>query len=68
MTFWFAKMERQDRALRELARPTFSKLGLSEYCKFVSAEKLEDLAKRVGGLTGHIQPTIVDTIAVALEE
>ena len=66
--FVVAPEERQDRALRELARPTFSKLGLSEYCKFVSSEKLEDLAKRVGGLTGHIQPTIVDTIAVALEE
>lgn len=66
--FVVAPEERQDRALRELARPTFSKLGLSEYCKFVSAEKLKDLAKRVSGLTGHIQPTIVDTIAVPLEE
>jgi hypothetical protein len=66
--FVVAPEERQDKALRELSRPTFAKLGLSEYCKFVSAEDLEDLAKRVSGLTGHIQPTIVDTIAVSLEE
>ena len=66
--FVIAPEERQDRVLRELARPTFSKLGLSEYCKFVAVEKLEDLVQRIRGLTGHIQPTIIDTIAVPLQE
>ena len=52
----------------ELARPTFRKIGLSEYCRFFSTEDLADLISKVKGFGGHIQPSILDTIALALEE
>ena len=66
--FVVAPKERQLKVLGELARPTFSKIGLSEYCRFIAAEELEDLGQRVKGLAGHLQPTILDAIAVPLEE
>jgi hypothetical protein len=54
--------------LSELSRPTFRKIGLSEYCRFVSTEDLADLIDRVKGFGGHIQPSILDKIAISLEE
>lgn len=66
--FVVAPRERRDKVMGELSRPTFLKLGLSEYCRFIAAEDLRDLSERVRGLSGHLQPSILDTIAVALEE
>lgn len=66
--FIVAPRERQEKVMGELARPTFSKLGLSEYCRFIASEELEDLAQRVRGLSGHLQPSVLNTIAIALEE
>jgi len=63
-----AQKEREDKVLRELARPTFRKIGLNDYCEFLSIEDLESLLKKIENLTGHIQPTILDTIAIGLEE
>lgn len=60
--------ERQTKVLAELGRPTFRKIGLSEYCRYISTEDLSELIGRVKGFKGHIQPTILDTIAIPLED
>jgi hypothetical protein len=62
-----APVERQQSVLNELARPTFTKIGLSDYCAFVPAEKLDDLLVRVTGLGGHIQPSIIETEQIELD-
>lgn len=63
-----APRERQDKVLSELGRPTFRKIGLSEYCRYVSSEDLSDLLEKVRNFGGHIQPSILDKIAVSLDE
>jgi hypothetical protein len=63
-----APKNRQDRVRAELTRPTFQKIGLNEYCRFISMEDLQDLLSRVEGFEGHVQPTIVEKIAVGFEE
>ena len=66
--FIVAPRERQSKVMSELSRPTFRKIGLSEYCRFISTEDLADLIERVKGFGGHIQPSILDKIAIPLEE
>jgi hypothetical protein len=63
-----APKNRQDRVRSEVTRPTFQKIGLNEYCKFIPLEELNKLFSKVEGLQGHIQPTIIDTIATGFEE
>lgn len=63
-----APKERQDKVKAELTRPTFQKIGLNDFCKFIPIEELKTLLSRVEGLGGHIQPTIVDKIAIGFEE
>ena len=60
--------ERQNKVLAELARPTFRKIGLSEYCRYIPSEDLSELIGRVKGFGGHIQPSILDTVAIPLED
>jgi hypothetical protein len=67
--FIIAPRARQAKVMDELNRPTFQRIGLSSFCRFVATEDLDDLLTKVMGLAGHIQPSIMDTIAVAsLEE
>ncbi|MFQ6112912.1 MAG: hypothetical protein ACE5NG_02355 [bacterium] len=66
--FIVAPMERQAKVMAELARPTFHKIGLSEFCRFIPAEDLDSLLAKVEDLEGHVQPSIVDTIATELAE
>jgi hypothetical protein len=66
--FIIAPNERQEKVMAELSRPTFSKIGLSDFCRFVPMEELGKLLLRVEGLEGHVQPTILDTIAIEVEE
>ncbi len=66
--FVVAPEERQEKVMAELSRPTFAKIGLSEYCKFIASERLEELIERVRGLAGHLEPSVLNTVAVALEE
>ena len=66
--FIVAPKERQDKVMRELSRPTFRKIGLSEYCRYISTDDLDRLIDRVKGFEGHVQPSILDTVAVGLEE
>lgn len=63
-----APRERQKKVLAELSRPTFRKIGLSDYCRYIPSEDLTDLMVRVKGFGGHIQPTILDTLAIPLED
>jgi hypothetical protein len=63
-----APRERQNKVLAELSRPTFHKIGLSEYCRYIPSEELSKLITNVKGYGGHIQPSILDTIAIALED
>jgi hypothetical protein len=62
--FVVAPRDRQDKVMNELRRPTFRKIGLSDYCRFVCLKDLEDLLKRVSSLAGHVRTTVLDTIAV----
>ena len=63
-----AQKERESKVLSELARPTFRKIGLNDYCEFISIDDLEDLLNKIEKLAGHIQPSILDTIAVGLDD
>jgi len=63
-----APRERQDKVGIELTRPTFRKIGLNDFCKFIPLEELNDLLSKVEGFGGHIHPTIVDKIAIGYGE
>jgi hypothetical protein len=63
-----APRERQDKVGNELTRPTFRKIGLNDFCKFIPIEELNDLLSKVEGFGGHIQPTIIDKIATGFGE
>jgi len=66
--FIIAPNERQEKVMAELLRPSFRKIGLNDFCKFISMEELDKLLYRVEGLEGHVQPTILDKIAIEVEE
>lgn len=66
--FIVAPSEREGKVRTELSRPTFQKIGLNDFCRFISTEKLEELMTSVDGLVGSIagviNPKILDTVAV----
>jgi len=70
--FIVAPQERQGKVMSELSRPTFQKIGLSEFCRFIAAESLEKLVLKVEDLVedmaGIVTPNILDTVAVELEQ
>lgn len=66
--FIVAPRERQNKVMAELSRPTFQKIGLSEFCRFIATEDLYSLISKVADFSGHVQHSIVDKIAVELEE
>jgi hypothetical protein len=61
-----AQKERKIKVLSELARPTFRKIGLDDYCKFISIEDLESLLIKIEDFTGYVHPSIIDNIAKGL--
>ena len=63
-----APRERQDKVGIELTRPTFKRIGLNDFCKFIPLEDLNDLLSKVEGFGGHIQPSIVEKIAIGYGE
>ena len=65
--FIVAPRDRQKKFFQEVDRPTFRKIGLSDYCRFISIEDLEDLSEKVAGLAG-ITPSVLDNIALQLED
>ena len=70
--FIVAPKERQGRFMAELNRPTFQKIGLSEFCRFIASEDLEKLVTQVDELVkdmpGLVVPSIIDTVAIPLEQ
>jgi hypothetical protein len=66
--FIVAPRDRQDKVMAELSRPTFRKIGLNEYCRFIPTAELESLLAKVEGLEGDLKYTVLDRIAVELEE
>jgi hypothetical protein len=65
--FIIAPRDRQNRFLAELSRPTFRKIGLSDYCRFIAIEDLEGLVNKVSDLQG-IQPVVLNSIALQLPD
>jgi hypothetical protein len=66
--FIVAPAAREQKFMTELRRPTFQKIGLNEFCRFISTEQLESLLQQVSGFEGHVNPTILDKIATEIEE
>lgn len=66
--FIVAPKSREGKVMRELARPTFRRIGLADVCRVIAIEELEDLARRVSALKGHVHPSLILTIAQGLEE
>jgi hypothetical protein len=66
--FIVAPRARLQKVREELNRPTFQKIGLSSFCRFVATEDLDELLSKVEGLAGYIQPGIMDTIATSVVE
>ncbi len=66
--FIVAPLNRQEKVMGEILRPTFRKIGLSEFCKYISIEDLSGLQTKIEGLSGYIQPSIVNSIALSPEE
>ncbi len=65
--FIVAPADRRDKVLSELGRPTFRKIGLSDYCSYITYGDLEELLKRIDGFVGHVQPSIIKTVASGVE-
>ena len=65
--FIVAPIIRRDKVMAELSRPTFHKIGLSDYSRFIAIEDLESLLSKVEEFVGHFQPSIIDTVALGLE-
>jgi hypothetical protein len=63
-----AAKEREGKVMDELDRPTFRKIGLSDYCEFISFDALASLLDKVAGFRGHVQFSILDKIAVGLPD
>jgi len=63
-----APKERRDKVMRELQRPTFRKIGLNEYCRYIASEDLADLISKAADLSGHLQPSVIDKIAEELND
>lgn len=64
--FIVAPKKREGKVMAELSRPIFGKIGLSNFCRFVSTEDLDSLVGKVRGLPGYVQPSVLDAIAVEL--
>jgi hypothetical protein len=66
--FIVAPRERQGRVKAELTQPTFQKIGLNDFCKFIPTEELDKLLSKIEGFGGHIHPTIVEKVAIGFGE
>lgn len=63
-----APKDRQDKVRAEITRPTFTRVGLNDYCKFIPIEELQNLLSRVEGYGGYIAHSIVDKVAIGFGE
>lgn len=62
--FIVAPNERKKKVMQELNRPIFKKIGLNDYCRFISIEDLEIKIEQIKDLYGDVKPTIIEKIAI----
>lgn len=57
--------EKRERVLKEIARPTFSRLPrpLAEICRFISYSSLRGASERYAQVLAHLKPDFLDEIA-----
>lgn len=58
-----APNERKEKVMKELKRPVFQALGLTDHCQFISIEELELLYQKVKGLDGFVSREVLNVIA-----
>ena len=46
----------------------YAEYSKQEYCRYISTEDLDELIERVKGFGGHIQPSILDTVALGIDD
>ncbi len=66
--FIVAPESRRDKVMSELGRPIFRKIGLDDSCRYISTETLTKLVEKAKDFGGHMQPSILDSVAEALED
>ena len=63
LLFIVAPSERKEKVMKELKRPVFQALGLTDHCRFIAIEELELLYQKVKGLDGFVSHEVLDVIA-----
>ena len=58
-----APNERKEKVMKELKRPVFQALGLTDHCQFIAIEELELLYQKVKGLDGFVSREVLNVIA-----
>jgi len=58
-----APKDRERKVMAELGRPTFQKIGLSDYCRFIPSEELCELLSKTQDLQGYLKPDVIESIA-----
>jgi hypothetical protein len=66
--FIVAPVARRSKVMAELARPTFKRIGLSDYGRFIALEFLEALIEKLDAFRGYVHPGIIETIAKDLQD
>jgi hypothetical protein len=66
--FIVAPAARRAKVMGELARPTFQRIGLNDYCRFIALEALEALTAKLDVFRGYVHPGIIETLAEDLDE
>jgi hypothetical protein len=66
--FIVAPAARRAKVMGELARPTFQRIGLNDYCRFIALEALEELIAKLDVFRGYVHPGIIETLAEDLDE
>lgn len=64
--FIVAPEKRREKVFKELKRPIFQSIKLSNYCSFISFEELEKLYFKIKGLHGYIRDNVLDSISVSV--
>jgi hypothetical protein len=59
-----APKEKESKFKSEIERPTFRYVGLYDYCKFISIEKLKEIIHQAEIFAGHLQSSIIEKYAV----
>jgi hypothetical protein len=61
-----AQSNRKSKVLAEIKRPTFSRLRLSEKCRFISFEELEELMNASEKVLRNLNKSVLDDISEPL--